>query len=137
MKPLSDQVPAPQVTDIIFASFILAGLACRFRYDRFVDENRKPVPGTEVEYPCDTLLLSVGLIPENELSEAMGAEMSPSGLGPKVNERLETSIGGVFACGNVLHVHGLVDDVSKEAAAAGKYAALYVKNNGKGQGRPG
>ena len=102
-----------------------------------VDENRTPVPGTEVEYPCDTLLLSVGLIPENELSEAMGAEMSPSGLGPKVNERLETSIGGVFACGNVLHVHGLVDDVSKEAAAAGKYAALYVKNNGKGQGRPG
>lgn len=96
-----------------------------------VDERRKPIPGTEEDYACDTLLLSVGLIPENELSEGMGVEMNPKTLGPKVGENLETSISGVFACGNVLHVHGLVDEVSKEAAAAGKNAALYIKNSGK------
>lgn len=92
-----------------------------------VDKNGKPVPGTEEEYSCDTLLLSVGLIPENELSDGMGVNMNPVTSGPKVNERMETSIEGVFACGNVLHVHDLVDFVSEEAGAAGRNAARYVK----------
>ena len=91
-----------------------------------VDENRRPIPGTEEHYTCDTLLLSCGLIPENELSRALGVEMSPVTSGPLVNECLETNVEGVFACGNVLHVHDLVDFVSKEAAAAGKHAAEYV-----------
>lgn len=92
-----------------------------------VDENRRPIKGTEEFYSCDTLLLSVGLIPENEISGAMGVELNPVTSGPKVNERLETSIEGVFACGNVLHVHDLIDFVSEEAAAAGKNAAMYVQ----------
>lgn len=92
-----------------------------------VDDTGKPVPGTEEYYSCDTLLLSVGLIPENELSKGMGVKMNPATSGPKVNESLETSIEGVFACGNVLHVHDLVDFVSEEAAAAGKHAAVYVR----------
>lgn len=92
-----------------------------------VDGTGKPVPGTEEYYSCDTLLLSVGLIPENELSKGMGVKMNPATSGPKVNESLETSIEGVFACGNVLHVHDLVDFVSEEAAAAGKHAAVYVR----------
>lgn len=92
-----------------------------------VDENRRPIEGTEEFYSCDTLLLSVGLIPENEISGSMGVELNLITSGPKVNERLETSIEGVFACGNVLHVHDLVDFVSEEAAAAGKNAAMYVQ----------
>ncbi|MGN0371695.1 MAG: NAD(P)/FAD-dependent oxidoreductase [Enterocloster sp.] len=92
-----------------------------------VDSKGKPIPGTEEDYDCDTLLLSVGLIPENELSRGAGVEMSPITSGPIVNESLETSIEGVFACGNVLHVHDLVDFVSEEAAAAGKNAAAFVK----------
>lgn len=91
-----------------------------------VDENRRPIPGTEEHYSCDTLLLSCGLIPENELSRALGVEMSRITSGPLVNECLETNVEGVFACGNVLHVHDLVDFVSQEAAAAGKHAAEYV-----------
>jgi thioredoxin reductase len=91
-----------------------------------VDENRKPIPGTEELYSCDTLLLSCGLIPENELSREMGVEMSPVTSGPFVNESLETNVEGVFACGNVLHVHDLVDFVSKEAQRAGKNAAEYI-----------
>ena len=94
-----------------------------------VDENRKPIPGTEEEYSCDTLLFSVGLIPENELSRDMGVELHPVTSGPRVNESLETSIPGVFACGNVLHVHDLVDFVSEEAAMAGRCAAAYVRQN--------
>lgn len=93
-----------------------------------VDDKGKPIPGTEEEYECDTLLLSVGLIPENELSSGMGVELSRVTSGPVVNESLETSIEGVFACGNVLHVHDLVDYVSEEAAAAGRNAARYVKD---------
>ena len=92
-----------------------------------VDEKGRPIPGTEEDYACDTLLLSVGLIPENELSGSMGVEMNRITSGPVVNESLETSIEGVFACGNVLHVHDLVDFVSEEAAAAGRNAARYVK----------
>lgn len=92
-----------------------------------VDEGGKPIPGTEEYYKCDTLLLSVGLIPENELSDELGVSMNPVTSGPVVNESLETSIEGIFACGNVLHVHDLVDFVSEEAQTAGKYAADYVK----------
>lgn len=92
-----------------------------------VDDRGKPIPGTEEDYECDTLLLSVGLIPENELSSGMGVELSRVTSGPVVNECLETNIEGVFACGNVLHVHDLVDYVSEEAAAAGKNAARYVQ----------
>ena len=101
-----------------------------------VDEKGKPIPGTEEDYTCDTLLLSVGLIPENELSNGMGVELNRVTSGPVVNESLETNIEGVFACGNVLHVHDLVDFVSEEAAAAGKNAARYVKDgrrSGSGQ----
>lgn len=99
-----------------------------------VDDNRKPIPGTEEEYSCDTLLLSVGLIPENELSRDMGVTINPVTSGPKVNESLETNIEGVFACGNVLHVHDLVDFVSEEAGAAGRNAACYVKTGEKRSG---
>ena len=101
-----------------------------------VDEHLKPIKGTEEYIPCDTLLLSCGLIPENELSTQLGVEMNPATKGPKVNESLETSIEGVFACGNVLHVHDLVDYVSKEASNAGMNAAKYVKNVSKREGKP-
>lgn len=92
-----------------------------------VDETGKPILGTEEEYSCDTLLLSVGLIPENELSKEMGVKLDNITCGPLVNESLETNIPGVFACGNVLHVHDLVDYVSEEAQRAGGNAAKYVK----------
>ncbi|MEE1257684.1 MAG: FAD-dependent oxidoreductase [Lachnospiraceae bacterium] len=100
-----------------------------------VDENRRPIPGTEEFYECDTLLLSCGLIPENELSRELGVEMSPVTSGPLVNESLETNVEGVFACGNVLHVHDLVDFVSQEAQAAGKNAAEYVLSGKKEGGK--
>lgn len=93
-----------------------------------VDEKGKPITGTEEYIPCDTLLLSVGLIPENELSKEMGVELEQVTNGPKVNEQLETNIPGVFACGNVLHVHDLVDYVSEEASLAGRHAAAFVQN---------
>lgn len=99
-----------------------------------VDQNRKPIPGTEEYISCDTLLLSCGLIPENELSSGMGVVLNPVTSGPVVNESLETNISGVFACGNVLHVHDLVDYVSEEAENAGKNAADYVKA-GKVEGK--
>ncbi|HJA72473.1 MAG TPA: FAD-dependent oxidoreductase [Candidatus Lachnoclostridium stercoravium] len=92
-----------------------------------VDENRKPIPGTEEYYSCDTLLLSVGLIPENELTKGAGIGINPVTSGPNVDNCLETELEGVFACGNVLHVHDLVDYVSEEAALAGQNAAEYVK----------
>lgn len=92
-----------------------------------VDERNKPIPGTEEYIPCDTLLLSCGLIPENELSRGLGVDMEMVTNGPVVNESLETSVEGVFACGNVLHVHDLVDFVSEEAAMAGKNAVRYIK----------
>ncbi|NBH70996.1 FAD-binding protein [Clostridiaceae bacterium] len=93
-----------------------------------VGPDRKPIPGTEEHYSCDTLLLSVGLIPENELSRSIGIDMSRITSGPEVNDQLETSAEGVFACGNVLHVHDLVDYVSEEATLAGTNAAEYVKS---------
>ncbi|MCR5525892.1 MAG: FAD-dependent oxidoreductase [Lachnospiraceae bacterium] len=96
-----------------------------------VGKDGKPIKGTEERYTCDTLLLSCGLIPENELSRSAGVEMNPVTNGPVVNESLETSIPGVFACGNVLHVHDLVDFVSQEAGLAGENAAAFVKNGCK------
>ena len=92
-----------------------------------VDENRRPIPGTEMEFECDTLLLSVGLIPENELSAGAGVALSPVTSGAVVSDTLETSIPGVFACGNVLHVHDLVDHVSNESFRAGEMAARYAR----------
>ncbi|KAJ53327.1 sarcosine oxidase subunit alpha [Clostridium tetanomorphum] len=92
-----------------------------------VDENRKPIQGTEEYIPCDTLLLSVGLIPENELSRKAEIDISKVTSGPIVNESLQTSVEGIFACGNVLHVHDLVDNVSIESHIAGKNAAKYIK----------
>ena len=93
-----------------------------------VGADRKPIPGTEERYTCDTLLLSCGLIPENELSRAAGVKMSTVTSGPVVNESLETNIPGVFACGNVLHVHDLVDYVSEEAGRAGQNAVKFVND---------
>ena len=90
-----------------------------------VGPDRRPIPGTEMEFDCDTVLLSVGLIPENELSRAAGIEMDTRTNGPVVYENMETSIPGIFACGNVLHVHDLVDFVTAESARAGKAAAAY------------
>ncbi len=98
-----------------------------------VDGQRRPVPGTEETYPCDTILLSCGLIPENELSGQMGVELNPVTNGPIVDESLETNIPGVFACGNVLHVHDLVDYVSEEAARAGVHAAEYLRGTCEGR----
>ena len=92
-----------------------------------VDHDGRPVPGTEEEYSCDTLLLSVGLIPENELSKNAGVALSSATSGPVVDESFQTSVNGIFACGNVLHVHDLVDFVSEEAANAGRRAAEYVR----------
>ena len=93
-----------------------------------VDEKSlRPIPGTERRIECDTLLLSVGLLPENELSNAAGVSISPTTRGPLVNESLQTSVPGVFACGNVLHVHDLVDYVSEEAAHAGASAAAHAQ----------
>lgn len=91
-----------------------------------VDERKNPIPGTERYIECDTLLLSVGLLPENELSEMAGVQIMPTTSGPVVNEQLETSIEGIFSCGNVLHVHDLVDNVSEESGNAGRFAAWYV-----------
>lgn len=96
-----------------------------------VDENQKPIPGTEKRIDCDTLLLSVGLVPENELSRGAGIELDPRTRGAVVNANMETSEEGIFACGNVLHVHDLVDYVSAESENAGKNAAKYVLSNGE------
>ena len=93
-----------------------------------VDENRRPIPGTEIEYECDTLLLSVGLIPENEVTKTAHIQMDRRTSGPQVNEIMETSVEGIFACGNVVHVHDLVDFVTEESRRAGKGAARYVQN---------
>lgn len=100
-----------------------------------VDEKLKPIPGTEERIECDTLLLSVGLLPENELTTEAGIKMSRITGGAEVNESFETSVNGIFACGNVLHVHDLVDYVSQEARAAGKAAAEYIAKGEKSADR--
>ncbi|MBR4952906.1 MAG: FAD-dependent oxidoreductase [Oscillospiraceae bacterium] len=92
-----------------------------------VDENRRPIPGSEMEFDCDTVLLSVGLIPENELSRQAGIEIDPRTNGPVVYENMETSIPGVFASGNVVHVHDLVDYVTLESGRAGEAAARFAQ----------
>ena len=99
-----------------------------------VDENLTPIPGTEEFVKCDTVLLSCGLIPENELSRSAGAQMDAATQGPVVNGRLETTVRGIFACGNVLHVHDLVDNVSLEAEKAGAFAAEYILEGEKDWG---
>jgi hypothetical protein len=96
-----------------------------------VDEKRRPIPGTEISFDCDTLLLSVGLIPENELSKRAGVQLDRRTKGAIVKDNLETSVEGIFACGNVLQVHDLVDNVSAEGEKAGKNAAIYLKEGEK------
>lgn len=96
-----------------------------------VDAQRKPLPGTDQRFECDTLLLSVGLIPENELSRAAGVRVSEVTCGPLVDEALQTSVPGIFACGNVLHVHDLVDHVTIESTEAGRQAAKYAQGQGE------
>lgn len=100
-----------------------------------VDDKRNPIPGTEIEYECDTLMLSTGLIPENELSRSAGVDINPVTGGPFVSENFETGMAGIFACGNVLHVHDLVDYVSEEAGRAGRSAAEFVAGTASGEGR--
>ena len=97
-----------------------------------VDDSRRPVPGSEMVFDCDTLLLSVGLIPENELSRQAGVERDPRTNGPRVYENMETSLSGVFACGNVVHVHDLVDFVTMESTRAGEAAAAYLQGDARG-----
>lgn len=97
-----------------------------------VDERLAPIPGTERIVPCDTLLLSVGLIPENELSVAAGVELDPRTRGAVVDQSLQTGVQGIFACGNVLHVHDLADNVTTESERAGAAAAAYALGTGAG-----
>lgn len=97
-----------------------------------VDERLAPIPGTERVVPCDTLLLSVGLIPENELSVAAGVELDPRTRGAVVDQSLQTGVPGIFACGNVLHVHDLADNVTRESERAGAAAAAYALGTGAG-----
>lgn len=99
-----------------------------------VDERLAPIPGTERIVPCDTLLLSVGLIPENELSVAAGIELDPRTRGAVVDQNLQTSVPGIFACGNVLHVHDLADNVTTESERAGSAAAAWALEGGTGAG---
>ena len=99
-----------------------------------VDEKRKPIPGTEFEIECDTLMISAGLIPENELTEQAGIEISGGTKGAVVTEDLQTSAEGFFSCGNVLHVHDLVDFVAEEGEEAGRYAAQYILQDKKEKG---
>ena len=102
-----------------------------------VDENMQPIPGTEQEYPCDTLILSVGLIPENELSLAAGVELDPGTKGAVVDEHYETTVAGIFAAGNVLHVHDLVDFVSMESENMADAVSAYIRGTLGAQGRRG
>ena len=97
-----------------------------------VDDSRRPVPGSEMVFDCDTLLLSVGLIPENELSRGAGIPLDPRTNGPLVDESMQTGLPGVFACGNVVHVHDLVDFVTMESTRAGEAAAAYLQGDARG-----
>ena len=99
-----------------------------------VDEKRNPIPGTEITFDCDTVLLSVGLIPENEVAKSAGIALDPRTKGPIVYENMETSIEGIFASGNTVHVHDLVDYVTAESQRAGRCAAEYVKGGRQSQG---
>ena len=114
----------------LYLSHTVSDIQGRDRVERVVvsevGPDRRPIPGTEMTFDCDTVLLSVGLIPENELSRGADIQMDPRTNGPVVYENMETSIPGVFACGNVVHVHDLVDFVSGESDLAGASAAAYV-----------
>ncbi len=116
----------------LYLSHTITNIEGKHRVERVtiarVDENRKPVPGTEKFFDCDTVLLSVGLIPENELTRQAGIPLDPRTNGARVYENMETEADGIFACGNVLHVHDLVDYVTEESQRAGKAAAEYVRN---------
>ncbi len=101
-----------------------------------VDERWRPVPGTQREVPCDTLLLSVGLIPENELSRLAGVALDPVSGGPLVDERMATSVPGVFAAGNVVHVYDLVDEVTASALRAGRHAAKHAAGRSEPPSEP-
>lgn len=94
-----------------------------------VDENKKPIKEQEEFVPCDTVLFSVGLMPENELTRKAGIKINPITNGPEINQYMQTSVPSVFACGNVVHVNDLADNVSEESARAGKYAAQYAMGN--------
>lgn len=123
----------------LYLSHTVTGIIGKDRLEKVVvaqvDQNRQPIPGTEKIFECDTLLLSVGLLPENELTRALGAEMDSRTNGAVVYENMETSVPGVFACGNVLQVHDLVDFVSAESGRAGAAAADYVLRGGMAPGR--
>ena len=114
----------------LLLSHTVTGITGRGRvegvYVAAVDENRRPIPESQVFYPCDTLLLSVGLIPENELSRGAGIDLDPVTGGPVVNQYMQTSASCVFACGNVVHVNDLVDNVTVESETAGRWAARYA-----------
>ena len=115
----------------LYLSHTVTGIRCHDRLEQVtvsrVDEQRMPIPGTEMVFECDTLLLSVGLIPENELTRQAGICMDTRTGGAVVYENMETSVPGIFACGNVVHVHDLVDYVSAESERAGAAAAAYVQ----------
>ena len=123
----------------LYLSHTVSDIQGRDRVERVVvsevGPDRRPIPGTEMTFDCDTVLLSVGLIPENELSRGADIQMDPRTNGPVVYENMETSIPGVFACGNVLHVHDLVDFVTAEAARAGRAAAAYCAGKQTAEGR--
>ena len=123
----------------LYLSHTVSEIQGRDRVERVVvseaGPDRRPIPGTEMTFDCDTVLLSVGLIPENELSRGADIQMDPRTNGPVVYENMETSIPGVFACGNVLHVHDLVDFVTAEAARAGRAAAAYCAGKQTAEGR--
>ena len=123
----------------LYLSHTVSDIQGRDRVERVVvsevGPDRRPIPGTEMTFDCDTVLLSVGLIPENELSRGADIQMDPRTNGPVVYENMETSIPGVFACGNVLHVHDLVDFVTAEAARAGRAAAAYCAGKQNAEGR--
>ena len=129
----SDETAAKLITTTAVVGIITIVIFLWTRYAEVSpkDEHNKPIPGTEERYTCDTLLLSCGLIPENELSNKAGITINPVTNGPVVNESLETSVPGIFACGNVLHVHDLVDFVSEEAQRAGEAAARFVQSEGQ------
>jgi len=114
----------------LYLSHTITDIKGRVRVERVtvskVDESLKPIPGTEVHMECDTVLLSVGLIPENELSRQAGIVIDPATGGAAFSESMETSLPGVFACGNVAHVHDLVDFVTIEGYKAGRAAAHKV-----------
>ena len=117
----------------LYLSHTITDIQGKDRVERVIvseaDENRRPIAGTEMTFDCDTVLLSVGLIPENELSRSAGLAIDPRTGGPIVYENMETSVPGIFACGNVLHVHDLVDFVTAESARAGKSAAAFCTGN--------